>query len=338
MHTRTQGRSARLFRISVATALAAVVLATAVTPANSAAVTSMRFGFDIESLSQARSHKVPVSFGTFWLGSWTGKYGWGYAESQLRAAKQARVTPVINWWYWGDDISPQCVDRGCHDARQNVHKDRATWNRMADELSRLIERTMGSREAIVVLETEFNKGGIENYEPFDGYLAEQVRIFHRRGNIKVVVAFGNWGHGQWERFDRAAAAADYVGTQLLQSSVQDASTYARTVDTLLSGARAAQRFGKPTLIVDLALSSYPSASYEAHQAAVTRELFARMPELKAAGVRGILYRMMADDPKFDTSNYHGVAERHWGFLRADGSAKPAFAAFAAGVRQESHAD
>jgi len=34
----------------------------------------------------------------------------------------------------------------------------------------------------------------------------------------------------------------------------------------------------------------------------------------------------------DLSNYHGVAERHWGVIRADGSEKPAFRPFADGIR------
>jgi hypothetical protein len=325
--------------MSVAAIVVGLVLASTVTPVQSAGSTPMRFGADMDSLERASRKNLPMAFGTFWVGSWTARHGWGYAESQLRAAKQRNVTPVINWWYWGDDISPQCVEQGCRDARQNVAKDKATWYRMSNELAALIDRTMGARETIVVLETEFNKGGIETFEPFDGYLADLAKMFHSRGNVKVVIGFGNWGRSHWSRFDRAVAAADYVGTQLLQSSVRDASTYAGAVDTLITGARFAQdRFHKPSFIVDLALSSYPAASYEARQAAVTRELFTRMPELKAAGVRGILYRMIADDPKFDASNYHGVAERHWGLLRADGSEKPAFAAFAAGVRREARAN
>ena len=46
------------------------------------------------------------------------------------------------------------------------------------------------------------------------------------------------------------------------------------------------------------------------------------------------YRQLADDPKFDTSNYHGVAERYWGLIRADGSNKPALDAFIEGVRAD----
>jgi hypothetical protein len=44
----------------------------------------------------------------------------------------------------------------------------------------------------------------------------------------------------------------------------------------------------------------------------------------AVGVVGIIWRMLADDPAFDTSNYHGIAERYWGLLHADGRAKAAF--------------
>ena len=44
--------------------------------------------------------------------------------------------------------------------------------------------------------------------------------------------------------------------------------------------------------------------------------------------------MLADDPKFNTANYHGMAERHWGLLRADGSRKPAFLPFLNGMLSE----
>ena len=332
-----QGRVPRSFRISVCAVLVGVAIAASPSRVQSASNTPMRFGVDMESIGQARKKGLPMAFGTFWVGSWTQKQGWSYAEQQLKAAKKNNVTPVINWWYWGDDISPSCIENGCRDARQNVRKDKATWYRMSTELAQLIEKTMGSRETIVVLETEFNKGGVETFEAFDGYLADQAAIFHRHGNVKVVLGFGNWGQNHWSRFDRAIASSDYIGTQLLRSSVRDASAYMGAVNTLVSGARYVQKtFKKPSFIVDLALSSYPAASYETRQAAVTAEMFKRLPELKAAGVRGILYRMIADDPKFDSSNYHGVAERHWGFLRADGSEKPAFAAFADGVRSETN--
>src|SRR5207253_10987316 len=73
------------------------------------------------------------------------------------------------------------------------------------------------------------------------------------------------------------------------------------------------------------------------QDTVVKSIFARMSELKAAGVRGMVWRMLTDDPNFDTSNYHGMAERYWGLIRADGSAKLAFYAFLNGMRAETSA-
>jgi hypothetical protein len=301
-------------------------------PAPAPAV-AMRFGVHVDSLAKADSHALPMSFGVFWMGSWTQKYGWGYAEQNLTSARNRGLTPVVHWWYWGDDISPDCVERGCQDNRQNVFKDRATWYRMTRELAGVIERTMGGRETIVILESEFNKGGIENYEPFDGYLLDQIVELHRVTGVRVILGFGNWGLSNWARFDRAASAADMVGTQLLRSSVRDAATYQQAVDTLVSGATHLKNtFRKPSFIIDLAISSYPSAEYEVHQEAVVRQLFQRLGELKALGVTGVIWRAIVDDASMDTSNYHGMAERYWGFVRADGTEKPAFRPFADGLR------
>ena len=58
------------------------------------------------------------------------------------------------------------------------------------ELGALIGKTMRGRD-IVIVETEFNKGGIENYEPFDGYLVDQTWSCIASG-LKVVLGFGNW--------------------------------------------------------------------------------------------------------------------------------------------------
>jgi hypothetical protein len=292
----------------------------------------MQFGFDAKSVQRARSLGMPVTYASTWVGPWVQKSGWNGIEDDLRAAKAAGAIPVVQWWYWGDDISPGCVENGCKDRYHGVQKDKATWTRMSNELADLIVRVGGANsQALVVIENEFNKNGIETYEAFDGYLAEQAEIFHRRG-IKVVVSFGNWGQPHWKNFDRAVAAADLLGTMALQSSVRDASTYLSSADRLISSAQYFHTtFKKPTFVTDFAFSSFPEASYEHYQDTVIREIFRRMDELQAAGVQGMIWRMLSDDPGFDTNNYHGVAERHWGLLRADGRPKPAFLPFLNGT-------
>jgi hypothetical protein len=296
---------------------------------------SMKFGIDVASAGKPVSKGLPMTYASIWAGSWIQKSGWGGIESQLKSAKKNGLVPVVQWWYWGDDISPNVVENGIWDARQSVQKNKATWYRLSNELADVIVRVMGPDAALVVVEPEFNKNGIETYEPFDALLAEQVTIFHRKGDIKVGIGFGNWAPEYWSRFAGAVDKSDFVGTQLLQSSIRDAATYLKTVDTLITGAGYLQgRFHKPCLIIDLALSSYPQSEYEGYQAAVIKELFARLPELKKVGVHGLIWRQLADDPKFDTSNYHGVAERFWGLFHADGTPKAAFEQFAHGIQSE----
>lgn len=319
----------------LARASALSVLCLALSSVKAAAAEPVRFGFDVASVSAARGKGMPLTFGSLWAGAWNQKHGWGGIQDQLSAAKANGVIPVIQWWYWGDDISPACVENGCWDGRQGVQKDKATWYRMSNELADLVVRVMGpGSPAIIVVEGEFNRAGIENYEPFDGYLADHARIFHDR-KLTVVLEFGNWGQSLWPNFDRAIAASDLLGAMVLQSSIHEASTYMSGADMLLSTARYYQtKFGKPCFVTDFAFSSYPETAYSALQDRVVRDIFNRMHEFRAAGVRGMVWRMLSDDPTFDTSNYHAIAERHWGLLRADGSEKPAFASFLNGMLAE----
>ena len=126
-----------------------------------------------------------------------------------------------------------------------------------------------------------------------------------------------------------------IGVQALLSSVRDVTTYLSGADMLINAARYNRAtFGKPSFVTDFAFSSYPEPSYELYQDTVVREIFARMNELREAGVEGMIWRMLADDPKFDTSNYHGMAERFWGLIRSDGTQKMAFQPFFNGMVTE----
>lgn len=296
----------------------------------------MGFGFDVSSLARARKLGLPVAYGTVWAGAWNQERdGWGGIKDMLKTAKSQGVTPVIQWWYWGDDLSPACVERGCKDQYYGVWKDKATWDRMSRDLADVIVDTLGEDSgAIIIVETEFNKGSMERNETFDAWLAEKMHFFRSKG-LRTVVGFGNWSRDHWKNYDRAIAAADLIGAQILYSSVRNETAYLSGPEVLISAAAYNKTaFGKPTFITDVAFSSYPSPAYERYQDTVVREIFARLDELREAGVQGMTWRMLADDPKFDTANYHGIAERHWGLLRADGTPKPAFEPFRNGVLSE----
>jgi hypothetical protein len=184
------------------------------------------------------------------------------------------------------------------------------------------------------VENEFNQGGIGTYEPFDAYLEDQINALHQR-NLTAAIEFGNWDQKYWKNFDRAVGAADVLGAMALQSSVRDSKTYLSGADMLLQAARYYQAaFNKPVMVTDFGFSSYPEPSYANDQDTVIREIFSRIDEFRAAGVQGMIWRMLSDDPKFDTSNYHGEAERHWGLLHSGGGAKPAFQPFLNGMLEQ----
>ena len=121
-----QGRLLRPIKLGVCAFMVAAGVAAMPARVHSDSATPMRFGIDMESLDRARGKDLNFAYGVFWVGSWTQKQGWNHTESELRTARSRSVTPVINWWYWGDDISPSCIRDGCRDARQGISKDLAT--------------------------------------------------------------------------------------------------------------------------------------------------------------------------------------------------------------------
>ena len=126
-----------LVRTGVFAVLCALVSSSAI------AQVPVQFGFDTKSVQRARGLGMPVTYGSTWAGAWNQKWGWSGVEEDLRGAKAAGAVPVVQWWYWGDDISPSCVENGCKDRYHGVQKDKATWSRMSNELADLIVRVGG---------------------------------------------------------------------------------------------------------------------------------------------------------------------------------------------------
>jgi PKD repeat protein len=311
----------------------------AVTPASSAADTShpVLFGMESGSVSAQSAAGVKPDYGTFWIGPWTLSSGWGGPDGQLSAMKSAGVTPAIHFYYWGDDISPSCVENGCWSSLHNAQKDRAHWNMLGDQLVQHLNGKMGGAPALVFLESEFNKGGIETYEPFDGYMAAMAAKIHAGyPNAVIVLGFGNWGSQYWGNFDRAAAASDMVGIQGMRGSTRQSKTDMFTLyDGLLAGVKSLEaKFpGEGIMLTDIAVSSYPEPDYLAVQRDVLKEVFDNLGVLKSHGVQAIVYRSWMDSPGMDTANWYGMAERYWGVANSAGL-KPSAQVWIAGVKAE----
>jgi hypothetical protein len=322
--------------------LAGAVLLSVV-PANADAATGagtgtpVLFGMDSASMADQAAAGVKADYATFWIGPWTLNSGWGGPDGQLTAMKDAGVTPAIHFYYWGDDITPTCVENGCWSSLHNAQKTRAGWETLGTQMTDHLTAKMGGKPVVVFLESEFNKGGISSYEPFDGYLAAMSDKLHAGyPNAIVVLGYGNWDDGKWGNFDRAVAASDMVGLQAMRGSTKDsAAAYDALYDGTLAGVKKLKALfpGTPIMLTDVALSSYPEATYTQEQADNLGKFFTGMAALKSAGVTAIIYRSWHDSPNMDLANYYGQAERHWGLATAS-QTKPSGQVWIDGVKAE----
>lgn len=282
----------------------------------------LRLGMDVPSLAYLAERDAPAAYGAIWVGAWLQSGGWDDVDALLDEAARHGATPILHFWYWGDSIGPGCVEDGCWDALHGQWLSLDGWRALTSELARRID----GRGAIVVLESEFNKNGIDapGFAPtFGALLREQTRTL-QAANASVAIGFGAWAQDAWPRFGEAVAAADMVSLQAMRGSTRHTpEEYAGVAaDTVANAERIATLFGKPVLLSDVAFSSYGDG-FEARQADALRALLGEAGRLQQAGVQGLVYRAVRDDPGMSPENHFGLAEQRWGFVRADGSTKPA---------------
>jgi len=327
----------RLATALLSAALVVGVLPVMGQPAEAATPEPIGFGMEAGAIDLQTNAGVKPDYGTFWIGPWTLKYGWGGTDDKLDSMRSKGVTPAIHFYYWGDDISQNCLENGCYSDLHNAQKNKAGWQTLAQQMVDHLDARMGGEEVVIFLESEFNKADVQTYEPLDGYLAEKAAFIHKQyPNAKVVMSLGSWNSGAWATWDRTAAASDYVGIQGMRGSTRDSPSHYRDLyETTLTNAKKLQGlFGKPVFLQDIALSSYPEPDYLSMQSAELKEFFDGMGELKSAGVVAMVYRSWRDSPNMDLANYYREAERHWGLTWNGYDLKPAGKVWIDGVKAE----
>ncbi|MEA3190752.1 MAG: hypothetical protein QOD77_1334 [Thermoplasmata archaeon] len=293
------------------------------------AVQPLAFGGDGDGLAELARLGIPADYGTVWVGDWTLHWGWKEPDVALRGLRAANVTPVVHFYYWGDDLARACFDHGC------AGKTQAGWDQLATELATHLNDTMGGAPSLVLLETEFNKADVARHKPLDALLAQKATALGAVPGVQVVLPLGNWNVPAWPTWAAAANASDFVGLQALAGSTRDSPEAAAALaERTLAGAQQLQAtFHKPILLHDLAVSSYPEPEWRATQADTVASIFGCLAPLKAAGVEALLYRSLHDVPTMDLKNHYGEAERHFG-LADDAGLKPAGRAWLDGVLRE----
>jgi hypothetical protein len=292
------------------------------------------FGADRAGVGFAAQQGARLDLAQFWMGAWNEPGDqWGLAAQWARQVADAGSVPVAQWYYWAGDISPSCVSHGCWG--HGVWKDQWHWNADAAKLADALHQGLHGRPGMVVLESEFNKQGVQTWDPFDAMLVRQASIFRAHApEVKLVLGFGNWNPQYWPVFDQAAHAVDLVGFQTMRGATRDSyASYMGVVDSIQRAVVTLRAdFGKPVVLYDLALSSFWEPQWAVNQNVAFQMLFARLPTLQAEGLRGVILRSLTDDPTMTTAEYYGWGERSMGLRHADGSWKPAMRTWLDGVK------
>jgi hypothetical protein len=293
------------------------------------------YGFPVDSVDEVQGAGADLTYGSFWIGQWVTTSGWGGFRSALDKAIADGVTPVIQWYYWGDAISDTCYQTGCGS------KNKTEWDSLAATLRNEIATKMQGRKAIVVLETEWHKNGMDNETTFDGWLRNQMDILRSDTTEDIDVALG-WGHWAnttaYTTFTQAGQYADMNSTMILFSCVRETrAKYTGAVDEVVADAtELTTRYAKPVIVSDFGLSTYSGISsgdpsyatypapkdcidadnYETLQEAEYAEVFTDRTALAAAGVTAFVFRAYYDDwNRAATNDYHKIAERWFGIVR-----------------------
>ena len=265
---------------------------------------TLGFGIHLDGVEAMTDAGVAPTHVQTWAGPWNTHFH-GLGE-ELADAKARNATLVIEWYYWGDPLRPDCWQRDC--ASRTIEAWKTKTAAMADVIA------ASNASAVVVVESEFNKNGIAdpaNAAAFDAALADVERILHERApNAAVALGFGAWSVEQWANFPRALAEADLVGIQAMAAIPRQGvdGVVGLAEKTLALAAQANATFGKPVIVHDVAVASYGEGGEDAQGQAV-QAFVERADAFAAANVTAVVYRGYLDAPQ---AGHFGAAEGTFG--------------------------
>lgn len=247
---------------------------------------------------------------------------WIEPEALARLAHSG-TTPVVVHAFFGDAIS-----------RERVQAERTEW---LASVRRMARRIAVDAPVLVILEPEFNnrpprgETAITDWPGFSDALRRAVGVVREEApRARVGTCAGDYSPSrELETPLRGVAESlDFLCFQEMRGRTRPdahpdglalgraALSYARYLD---------RTFGRPVLLGYVAVSSW--GGWEEEQARALRSLAERREALRAAGVFGLVYFQLRDDPHH--AGWFGPAERHFGLTTASGEPKPALRVFRA---------
>ena len=261
--------------------------------------------------------KVPVRFIEFTLNSKV-RVTWDNRQEILSAASLG-YAPVVIFQYFDEDLSPDFV-------RQNAEK---YYSFIRERLAPLLR---GIHEPYILLEAEFNRGGVENWAGWNAVAIKAIRIIRDElPSAKIGLTVGDWNFTGRERLKESmgevAPHCDFLGYQFMISSIEEAwvqDPSGQLLDRVLDFADyLSKTFNRPLLIGYLGISSLDG--WAQVQAECLKSFFRHRYDLMHMGVFGMVYFSYVDDP--NKSGWFGPAERLFGIVDSEGVRKPAWSVY-----------
>jgi len=268
---------------------------------------------------RARQLRVPLDYLQIWL-----PRGWQEAwlpVPELRALQEHGTLPVFVHYFFGDAISGE-----------RIQAQRAAWHA---SLERLARAAAPLGPVLIVVEPEFNTdpppgetATLEWAGAVAAFRAALRRVRSLAPEARLGICAGDFYPDlNLDGLAPLAGDLDFVAFQEMRAR---SDPEARRPGYLRVGAQATryarylrETFDRPVLLAYVAVSSH--GGWEAEQAFAIRDLARHRGALQRAGVFGVIYFQLQDDPTH--TGYFGAAERHFGLTDAAGRPKPALRAF-----------
>ncbi|MGF1734076.1 tetratricopeptide repeat protein [Photobacterium satsumensis] len=271
---------------------------------------------------------LPVRSVTLWI---TQNSDWHWLRKDLlRGAHANGYIPMINYWFFGDKISPDYVQ--------------ANRKRYLDEVkNKLIPLLQDLPQAYLILEPEFNKQGIESWDGWDPLMLEVIALIRQGApQVKIGLGLGDWDQPgstpSYASAQKSIETSDFVASMLMLSSyterVHSAPDWSAWVRALRLGERLQQRFNKPWMLAYLSIASQPN--WEAQQANELQKLNDYLPMLQKLGLFALNWFSLTDEPQ--QQGWFADAEQSFGLLSANYQPKASLEIYKQLVDKHSHND
>lgn len=272
-----------------------------------------------------KSQGVSPEYAIVWCGTWTNVNTDGsiwQVDQHVKFCKENGVKPALHFYFWGDPISDTLLTNG-----DGAKKTQENWWKLGKAIANRLK--FHDVDAIIVLETEWNKSGVTPAGPWNKMARDMAwTIKGIAPKVSIVASPGSWSDPVklYTDYPGILQTSDILGTQLMRALSKDSATsYRNAVDNLIVYFEKVHTAHptKKLLLTDYVMATSPNGGLELANHNHKR-LADNRQKLADMGLIGVILREQKDNRgRPAATNYYGEDEYRMGFAQyEDGTEKP----------------